>query len=160
MKRFFFQRKQKLPVVSGSFPRVNENLCCCYLDAALLSPFLHRPHGDHTSPDSSLLPHCLLYSLTDNITILLPQLSTLLSLCFVYTEKQKKHLSTFLIFHQGYVPSTVRENITTTINPIVPQVKEINTKREVKNNCLVMGTCIPHLQHARFGTTTARTQFT
>lgn len=70
------------------FTKVNEKLRRCYLDAAPSSPFLYRAHGDHTSPFSSLLPHWLLYSLTDNKTMLQPQLSTPLSPCLVYTEKQ------------------------------------------------------------------------
>lgn len=93
---FFFQLKKSFFALV--FTRVNEKLCRCFLDATLPSPFLHRAHGDHTSLSSSLLPHSLLHSLTDNKTILLPQLFAPLAACFMYREKQKPITFEFLLF--------------------------------------------------------------
>ncbi len=74
------------------------------------------------------------------------------SLCFphvLFTQKNWNlwYLEAFLslmIISAGLHKWEYCCRIIQTIKTLFSQEKEINTKREVKNNCLVMDTCIPH----------------
>lgn len=89
----------------------------------MLSPFLHKAHGDHMSPSSLQLPYCLHYSFTDNKPIVLPLLSTPLSQ-FSLPRKQK-NLLTLLIVLAHLTRGITQLLKTLTIATLFPRVKGI-----------------------------------
>ena len=134
------------------FWRVSQELMRSRFAATWMSPpFLHRTHGDHTSPTSLLAPppSTTKSHRHQNSTTATTPRSPLPSLHVLLAEKNRslQHPNTFLPFIIGLSSLLWVRNIAlgkTDHKCFISPCKEINTKKEVKNNYLVMYTCITH----------------